>query len=83
MNTVCRLAEHAIRVRVDEVRRDQRRWQETHARFWHVVVASSFFLTVIGAGVYLGTVTVIGALRTNTGLTELRLTPAPVALRAR
>jgi len=41
------------------------------------------FLTVIGAGVYLGTVTVIGALRTNTGLTELRLTPAPVALRAR
>jgi hypothetical protein len=32
---------------------------------------------------YLGTVTVIGALRTNTGLTELRLTPAPVALRAR
>jgi hypothetical protein len=51
MNTVCRLAEHAIRVRVDEVRRDQRRWQETHARFWHVVVASSFFLTVIGAGI--------------------------------
>jgi hypothetical protein len=40
-------------------------------------------LTVIGAGVYLGTITVIGALRTNTGLTELRLTPAPVALRAR
>ena len=51
MNTVCRLAEHAIRVRVDEVRRDQRQWQETHARFWHVVVASSFFLTVIGAGI--------------------------------
>src|SRR4030095_4636325 len=32
---------------------------------------STFFLTVIGAGIYLGTVMVISALRTNTGLTEL------------
>ncbi|HEY6381137.1 MAG TPA: hypothetical protein VIY07_04960, partial [Pseudolabrys sp.] len=52
-------------------RRDQRRWHETRAKFWHLVVVSTFFLTVIGAGVYLGTVTVIGALRTSTGLTEL------------
>jgi hypothetical protein len=34
-------------------------------------VASSFFLTVIGAGVYLGTVTVIEAFRVNTAFSEL------------
>jgi hypothetical protein len=71
MNAVSRLAGHALRARVVEARRDLRRWQETRVRFWHVVVVSTFFLTVIGAGVYLGTVMVIGALRTNTGLTEL------------
>src|SRR5262245_6255561 len=71
MTAVSRLAGHALRARVVEVRRDLRRWQETRARFWHVVVVSTFFLTVIGAGVYLGTVMVISALRTNTGLTEL------------
>jgi len=71
MTAVSRLAGHALRARVVEVRRDLRRWQETRARFWHVVVVSTFFLTLIGAGVYLGTVMVISALRTNTGLTEL------------
>src|SRR5262245_52561780 len=71
MNAVSRLAGHAARVRVADARRDQRRWQETRARFWHLVVVSTFFLTVIGAGVYLGTVMVIGVLRTSTGLTEL------------
>ena len=71
MNAVSRVAGHALRARIVEARRDLRRWQETGARFWHVVVVSSFFLTVIGAGVYLGTVMVISALRTNTGLTEL------------
>ena len=71
MNAVSRVAGHALRARIVEARRDLRRWQETRARFWHVVVVSSFFLTVIGAGVYLGTVMVISALRTNTGLTEL------------
>jgi hypothetical protein len=71
MNAVSRLAGHALRARVVEARRDLRRWQETRARFWHVVVVSSFFLTAIGAGVYLGTVMVISALRTNPGLTEL------------
>ncbi|HET9686870.1 MAG TPA: hypothetical protein VFP79_06785 [Pseudolabrys sp.] len=71
MTAVSRLAGHALRARVVEARRDLRRWHETRARFWHVVVVSTFFLTVIGAGVYLGTVMVISALRTNTGLTEL------------
>ena len=71
MNAVSRVAGHALRARIVEARRDLRRSQETRARFWHVVVVSSFFLTVIGAGVYLGTVMVISALRTNTGLTEL------------
>jgi hypothetical protein len=71
MTAVSRLAGHALRARVVEARRDLRRWQETRARFWHVVVVSTFFLTVIGAGIYLGTVMVISALRTNTGLTEL------------
>jgi hypothetical protein len=71
MTAVSRLAGHALRARVVEARRDLRRWQETRARFWHVVVVSTFFLTVIGAGVYFGTVMVISALRTNTGLTEL------------
>jgi hypothetical protein len=71
MTAVSRLAGHALRARVVEARRDLRRWQETRARFWHVVVVSTFFLTVIGAGIYLGTVMVFSALRTNTGLTEL------------
>jgi hypothetical protein len=71
MTAVSRLAGHALRARVVEARRDLRRWQETRARFWHVVVVSTFFLTVIGAGIDLGTVMVISALRTNTGLTEL------------
>src|SRR5262245_45602444 len=71
MNAVSRLAGRATRVRVADARRDQRRWQETRARFWHLAVLSTFFLTVIGAGVYLGTAMVIGALRTSNGLTEL------------
>jgi hypothetical protein len=71
MNAVSRLAGHATRMRVADARRDQRRWHETRARFWHLVVVSTFFLTVIGAGVYLGTVMVIGALRASTGQTEL------------
>src|SRR5262245_66288601 len=71
MNAVSRVAGHALRARIVEARRDLRRSQETRARFWHAVVASSFFLTVVGAGVYLGTVMVISVLCTNTGLTEL------------
>jgi hypothetical protein len=37
MTAVSRLAGHALRARVVEARRDLRRWQETRARFWHVV----------------------------------------------
>ena len=54
-------------MRAVAARRDLRRSQETRARFWHVVVVSSFFFIVMGTGLFLGAVMVIGVLRSNSG----------------
>jgi hypothetical protein len=41
-------------------RRDLRRSQETRAKFWQAIVASSFVFVVVGASLFLGLVMVIG-----------------------
>lgn len=46
-----------------EARRDFRRLQETRAKLWHVAIVSSFFVAVVGSGLFLGAVMVIGTLQ--------------------
>lgn len=71
MNTASRLTGDTTKMRAAETRRDLRRSQETRARFWHVVIVSSFFFVVLGAGLFLGAVMVLGALRSDGASSEL------------
>jgi len=45
-----------------EARRGLRRLRETRTRFLHATIASSFFVVVIGASLFLGAVMVIGTI---------------------
>lgn len=71
MSTISRSADVAGKMQAAETRRDLRRSQESRARFWHVVIVSSFFLVVVGASLFLGAVMLIGTLRSNDGSSEL------------
>jgi hypothetical protein len=46
-----------------EARRDLRRSHETRVNFLHAIIASSFFVVVLGASLFLGAVMVVGAFR--------------------
>ena len=48
-------------------RRDLRRSHETRINFLHAVIASSFFVIVLGASLFLGAVMVVGAYRSWNG----------------
>ena len=50
-----------------EARRDLRRSHETRINFLHAVIASSFFVVVLGASLFLGAVMVVGAYRSWNG----------------
>ena len=71
MGAISPFASHVVKMRAVAARRDLRRSQQTRARFWHVVVVSSFFFIVVGTGLFLGAVIVIGVLRSNSGKAEL------------
>jgi hypothetical protein len=71
MNAVSHLTGDVRKMQAVEARRDLRRWQETRAKFWHVVIVSSFFVVVVGASLFLGAVMVIGTLRGSDGSNEL------------
>ena len=71
MGAISPFASHVVKMRAVAARRDLRRSQQTRARFWHVVVVSSFFFIVVGTGLFLGAVMVIGVLRSNSGKAEL------------
>ena len=46
-----------------EARRDLRRSHESRTNFVHAVIASSFFVVVLGASLFLGAVMMVGAFR--------------------
>jgi len=50
-----------------EARRDLRRSHETRINFLHALIASSFFVVVLGASLFLGAVMVVGAYRSWNG----------------
>ena len=49
--------------RAVEARRELRRAHEAHVTFWHAAIASSFFVVVLGASLFLGAVMMVGAFR--------------------
>jgi hypothetical protein len=71
MTAASRLTGDVTKMPTVETRRDLRRSQETRARFWHVIIVTSFFFVVVGAGLFLGAVMVIGTLQSNGGSSEL------------
>src|ERR1700757_4314357 len=48
-----------------QARRDLRRAHEAHVNFWHAAIASSFFVIVLGASLFLGAVMMVGAFRSG------------------
>jgi hypothetical protein len=48
-------------------RRDLRRSHETRVNFLHAIIASSFFVVVLGASLFLGAVMVVGAFHSWNG----------------
>jgi hypothetical protein len=60
------LAGHSRKLPAD-VRRDLRRSHETRVNFLHAIIASSFFVVVLGASLFLGAVMVVGAFHSWSG----------------
>ena len=79
MGAISPFASHVVKMRAVAARRDLRRSQQTRARFWHVVVVSSFFFIVMGTGLFLGA----GYFAAIPGKPSLRLRVGPVASPAR
>ena len=46
-----------------QARRDLRRAHEAHVNYWHAAIASSFFVIVLGASLFLGAVMMVGTFR--------------------
>jgi vacuolar-type H+-ATPase subunit F/Vma7 len=63
MNVSPDIAGGAVRKQTVEARRDLRRSQEKRTGFWRAAIASSFFVIVVGASLFLGAVMMIGTLR--------------------
>lgn len=62
MNAATNLTGHGGKTPA-EARRDLRRSHESRINFFHAIVASSFFVVVFGASIFLGAVMVVGAIR--------------------
>jgi hypothetical protein len=60
------LAGHSRKLPAD-ARRDLRRSHETRVNFLHAIIASSFFVVVLGASLFLGAVMVVGAFHSWSG----------------
>ena len=54
-----------------EAQRTITRSNEARAQFWHVTVVTSFFVVVLGASLFLGTVMVIGTFHRGDPSSEL------------
>jgi len=63
MNDSTGLTGKARKLQAVAARRDLRRAHETHVNFWHAAIASSFFVVVLSASLFLGAVMVAGAFR--------------------
>ena len=71
MSVASPLTEDVATMRPVEARSNVRQSQEARDRFWQVVIASSFFLVVVGASLFLGAVMVMGTLNSGNGSNEL------------
>lgn len=59
------LTDSNAKLQVVGTQRELRRSSETRVVFWHTLVASSFFILVLGASLFLGTVMMVGTFRTD------------------
>ena len=66
MNAATNLTGHGRKLPA-EARRDLRRSHETRINFLHAVIASLFFVVVLGASLFLGAVMVVGTFRGSNG----------------
>jgi hypothetical protein len=62
MSAATDLTENGRKSRVTGAQRDLRRSREKRVTFWRAVVASSFFLLVLSASLFLGAVMMVGTL---------------------
>jgi hypothetical protein len=63
MNAVSNLTDSIRNLRTPEARRQLRQTIETRVNFWQATIASSFFILVLGASLFLGAVMVVGTYR--------------------
>jgi hypothetical protein len=57
------LTDNGRKLQAAGAQRQLRRSHETRVTFWHTVIASSFFVVVLGASLFLGAVMVVGKFR--------------------